>query len=202
MQSSTSDYDAAALERFLSEKDGRVSAKEAPRLSARRSPPAALDGPGTPVLVWLVREQGTQLLLHLPVSEAQPRSVCTGVTQAGEATRAAGLRTLWECAHLRGPPDVEFLLRAGGAKAEAQPVGEGEAASYIALVRPERLRGGAVTPTLAFEPLDDVSALSKAQPVLFSPHFSAALGLVVQTLAPYARTAGRPGGLCAPPTRH
>jgi len=196
--SSEAGDDGAVLERFLSEQEGAASSRTA-RSRKRRSPPAALDAVGTPVLVWLVREQGTRLELHLPASSGEERSVCVGETAAGEATRAAALRALWTCARLAGPPDVEFLLRIGGSAAEAQAVAAGTAASFVALVRQAKLRGASGGAALSFEPLDDVAAQAEAEPTLFSAHFRAALPQVVKTLAPYARTAGRPGGLCAPP---
>lgn len=195
--SSEAGDDGAALERFLSEQEGAASSRTS-RSRKRRSPPAALDAVGTPVLVWLVREQGTRLELHLPAS-GEERSVCISETAEGEATRAAALRALWTCARLAGPPDVEFLLRIGGSAAEAQAVAAGTAASFVALVRQAKLRGASGGAVLSFEPLDDVVAQAEAEPTLFSAHFGAALPQVVKTLAPYARTAGRPGGLCAPP---
>ena len=166
-------------------------------LASRASLQPPLDAAGTPVLVFVARERGTALEVHVPrPAEGERSSACAGETQAGEAVHAAALRVLRECARLGGPPDVEFLLRVGGAAAEEEAVEDGGAASYVALVRSEKLRGAK---ELLFQPLEGVVASAQAEPDSFDPHFVAALPAISKLLAPYAATAGRPGGACGPP---
>ena len=183
----------SSSESVVAELDFLQRGGDLPPAPVRRLEPA-LDAAGTPVLVFVAREKGTLLELHVPPGESN--SSCVGETRQGEATRAAALRVLRECTQLGGPPDVEFLMRAGGAAAEEAAVEEGGAAAYVALVRSEKLRGAK---ELAFTPMNVVAASVAENGSGYSPHFVAALPAVTKLLAPYAATAGRPGGACGPP---
>jgi hypothetical protein len=100
---------------------------------------------GTRVLVFLVRESGSAMELHLHASDAAGvRDVCAGVNEEDESYRAAAARILWACAALGPPPDIEFLERADKTTASV-PLAPGAAAPFVALVRSERLllRGSA-----------------------------------------------------------
>jgi hypothetical protein len=129
--------DAGALldEAAFRASDG--SAHAGVRQAAARKLPsdAPPDAPaGTRVLVFLARESGSVLQLHVRPGG----DVCSGASGEGETLQRAALRVLWDCAALGPPPDIEFLERVGVGVA-AEPV------AYVALVRSERLllRGSA-----------------------------------------------------------
>lgn len=107
------------------------------QVPAQRKRAAATPGvEGTRVLVFLAREQGSVVELHVRTDPAGVADVCSGVTLADEAYLAAAERILWSCAALGPPPDVEFLERAGEAPAPGVPV------PFVALVRTEQLLRG------------------------------------------------------------
>jgi hypothetical protein len=133
--------DAGSLdEAAFSASDGRADAGSA---RVRHQETWALpsiappDAPaGTRVLVFLAREIGSMLQLHVRTTDGR-RDVCSGATAEGETVPRAALRVLWECAALGPPPDIEFIERVSVALEPGAP--------FVALVRSERLllRGSA-----------------------------------------------------------
>ena len=95
------------------------------------------DAPGgVRVLVFLVRESGDVLELHVTTAGGDaPGGVYAGESRAGESTRRAAQRILFECAALGPPPDVEFVEPVAAADGEDASV-----AGFVALVRTERLQ--------------------------------------------------------------
>ena len=168
---------------------------------------------GTRVLVFVAREQGNAVELHVRADPAGVADVCSGVTLANEAYLAAAERILFACASLGPPPDVEFLERAG----EPAP---GAPVPFVALVRTERLlRGSTKTPQvrsllfalllrsrshafsqngLAFRPLQQVLD-DNAAGSSFAPGVADALPAAAAYLAPWVATAGKKAGACGPP---
>lgn len=162
---------------------------ELPRLQKRAAaaPPGV---EGTRVLVFVAREHGSAVELHVRTDDAGVSDVCSGASLADEAYAAAAERILWACTALGPPPEVEFLERAS----REEPV-PGQAVPFIALVRAERLRGSK-PPNLPFIPLqqlDDVAAAS------FAPGVADSLPAVRAYLAPWIATAGKKAGACGPP---
>lgn len=167
---------------------------------------------GTRVLVYVTREQGSAVELHVRKDAAGMGDVCSGTTQADEAYAATAERVLWECASLRPPPDVEFLERAGEEPAPGEPVpfvalvrtarllrGDSKAPQVRALlVRPARVVSRCRSQDLAFTPLqqvvDDVAA-----GIAFAPGVSETLPAAQAYLAPWVATAGKKAGACGPP---
>jgi hypothetical protein len=200
--------DVGALDDF--ELDVGSTRQQAP---AQRQRAAVTPGvEGTRVLVYVAREQGNVVELHMRADPAGVVDVCSGLTLANEAYLAAAERILFACASLGPPPDVEFLERAG----EPAP---GAPVPFVALVRTERLlRGSTKTPQeqvvrapaalarsfalsqngLAFTPLQQVlddSAAGKS----FAPGVAETLPAVAAFLAPWVATAGKKAGACGPP---
>ena len=128
--------DVGALDDF--ELDVGSTRQQAP---AQRQRAAVTPGvEGTRVLVYVAREQGNVVELHMRADPAGVVDVCSGLTLANEAYLAAAERILFACASLGPPPDVEFLDRAG----EPAP---GAPVPFVALVRTEMLlRGSTKTP--------------------------------------------------------
>lgn len=135
---------------------------------------------GTPLVVLLLREVGTEVRVFVGNEGAG----CRSRSLAGEADSVAAERVLLACARLRGPPDVEFLRRVDDA---------GDlAATFVALVRGERLRGAAALPDAHFVPWAEALVAS-------SKDARAALAAAAPFVAPFLATAGRRAGICAPP---
>ena len=169
--------------------DARAAPLSSRRPPAKQATSSVLERPGSPVLVWLARERGTSLEVHL-LAAGSGGSPCEGVAEAGESAWRAALRILWACARLGGPPDVEFLQRLGGPAKEKAPLAEGETAVFVSLVRSERLRGDV---ELKWTPLAGVDASRLA------PRAAQSLAAATELLLPFARTAGKTAVPCLSP---
>ena len=133
---SSDDGDDGALDDFELDLASATREQQVPAQRKRAGVEGTPGVEGTRVLVFVAREQGSVVELHVRTDPAGAADVCSGVTLADEAYAAAAERILWSCAALGPPPDVEFLERAGEAPAPGAPV------PFVALVRTEQLLRG------------------------------------------------------------